>query len=90
MCDSILRTCPINFLSEIKSDVYRNLHIAVKRIERAHGSISISAYTMMEDIVEWLYAKHEGECYILGSEWDDLSTWKKYLGFLFREFRMSG
>jgi glucose-1-phosphate thymidylyltransferase len=48
------------------------------------------AYNMTKDIVEWVYAKYGGECYILRNEWDDLGTWKRYLGFLFREFRTSG
>lgn len=52
--------------------------------------LPIGAYNMTKDIAEWVYAKYGGECYILRNEWDDLGTWKRYLGFLFRELRTSG
>jgi NDP-sugar pyrophosphorylase family protein len=49
--------------------------------------LSLGPYNMTKDIVEWIHAQHGGEYFLLENEWDDLGTWRRYLGFLFQELK---
>jgi len=46
--------------------------------------LPMQSYNMTRDIVWEIYAKYGCDCYLLDGKWNDLGTWKRYLGFLVR------